>query len=104
MGKINGVERGRSKVELAGRTGRMGSNGVELMGLNGSMSGPNRVEWAGRTGRMESNRVERGQISRSNGSNGVELVGRMGSNRVELAVRMGSNGVEWVELARVGSD
>jgi len=49
MGKINGVERGRSKVELAGRTGRMGSNGVELMGSNGSISGPNRVEW-GRTG------------------------------------------------------
>ena len=104
MGKLMGLNGVESTVELAGRTGRMGSNGVELMGSNGSMSGPNRVEWAGRMGRMESNRVERGQISRSNGSNGVELVGRMGSNRVELAVRIGSNRVERVELARVGSD
>jgi len=39
---------GSNGVELAGRTDRMESNGVELMGSNG-------VELAGRTGRMRSN-------------------------------------------------
>jgi len=68
MGKINGVERGRSKVELAGRTDRMGLNGVELMGSNG-------VKLVGRMGRMGSNGVEWGRIM-------VERVewGRTGSN------------------------